>query len=221
MLPQTEPLAKNRPLAVGGILMLLLYSFQNFIPGVASLSLMMGLIITVAMVVVSLLLFLPELKRDIPFFSENFKTYCRFFFPRFGIFFLCYYAVALTLTILTKAPAANQDLLMGVSLPLLAFSALIYAPIVEETIYRGFLRRWIADDNFFIIVSALIFGMIHMLHPGQTMAQYLYIIEYAMLGGFLAWLYVKSDNICLSMMGHFFLNLAAFIPMVLSVLFGI
>ncbi|MBR5329590.1 MAG: CPBP family intramembrane metalloprotease [Firmicutes bacterium] len=221
MLPQPEPLVKRKPLAIGGILMLLLYSFQNFIPGVASLSLMMGILITAAMVVVSLLLFLPELKRDVPLFFENFKTYCRFFFPRFGIFFLCYYAVALTITILAKVPAANQDLLMGVSLPLLAFTALIYAPVVEETIYRGFLRRLIADDTFFIIVSALVFGMIHMLHPDQTMAQYLYIIEYAMLGGFLAWLYVESDNICLSMMGHFCLNLAAFIPMVITVLMGV
>lgn len=214
MLPQQEPLVKNKLLGVGGILMLLLYTFQNFIPGVERISFLGGLAITGLIVVVTLLLFLPELKRDVPVFFGNFGTYCRYFFPKFGVFFLCYYAVALTLTIVVQAPAANQDLLMDVSLPLLAFTALIYAPIVEETIYRGFLRRVIGDDTFFIIVSAMIFGGIHMLHPGQTMAQYLYIIEYAMLGGFLAWLYVKSDNICLSMLGHFCLNLAAFIPMV-------
>ena len=129
-------------------------------------------------------------------------------------FFVLYYAVALVLTIITQAPAANQALLSQISLPILAFSALIYAPVVEEVIYRGFLRRWFDSDKAFILVSALIFGAIHMLHPGQTAMQYLYIIEYVMLGGFLAWLYVKSDNICLAMMGHFFLNLAAFIPMI-------
>lgn len=214
MLPQQEPLKKNSLLAIGGMLILLFYTFQNFIPGIENVPLIAGLGITILIVVVALLLFLPELKRDVPVFCENFGTYCRFFFPKFGIFFVIYYAVALALTLITQAPAANQELLSQVSLPILAFSALAYAPVVEEVIYRGFLRRWIPNGTVFIIVSALIFGAIHMLHPGQTAMQYLYIIEYVMLGGFLAWLYVKSDNICLAMMGHFFLNLVAFIPMI-------
>jgi len=213
MLPQQEPLQKNSLLSIGGMLMLLFYTFQNFIPGIEKIPFIVGLGITVLIVIVSLLLFLPELKRDVPMFCEHIGTYSRFFFPKFLRFFVLYYAVALVLTIITQAPAANQALLSRISLPILAFSALIYAPVVEEVIYRGFLRRWFDSDKAFILVSALIFGAIHMLHPGQTAMQYLYIIEYAMLGGFLAWLYVKSDNICLAMMGHFFLNLAAFIPM--------
>ena len=213
MLPQQEPLKKNSLLAFGGMLILLFYTFQNFIPGIEKVPLIAGLGITILIVIMALLLFLPELKRDVPMFCEYFSTYCRFFFPKFGLFFVLYYAVALALTIITQTPAANQELLDQISLPILAFSALIYAPVVEEVIYRGFLRRLITNGNTFIIISALIFGTIHMLHPGQTMMQYLYIIEYVMLGGFLAWLYVKSNNICLAMMGHFFLNLVAFIPM--------
>lgn len=213
MLPQQEPLQKNSKLAFGGLLILLFYTFQNFIPGIEKVPFIAGLGITILIVMVSVLLFLPELKRDVPMFCEHIGTYSRFFFPKFLRFFVLYYVVALALTIITQAPAANQELLAQVSLPILAFSALVYAPVLEEVIYRGFLRRWIPDGNTFIVVSALIFGVIHMLHPGQTALQYLYVIEYAMLGGFLAWLYVKSDNICLAMMGHFFLNLAAFIPM--------
>lgn len=212
MLPQPQPVAKNKLLTGGGILMLLFYTFQNFIPGVEGLPYLVRLCITALVVAVTLLLFWPELKRDIPLFFGNFRNYCRFFFPKFGLFFVIYYAVALMLSVLIQEPSANQSLLLNVSLPLLAFSSLIYAPIVEETIYRGFLRRLIENDRIFILVSALIFGVIHMLHSGQTLAQYLYIIEYAMLGGFLAWLYVKSDNICLAMLGHCCLNLVAFLP---------
>ena len=213
MLPQQEPVAKNKLLTIGGILMLLFYTFQNFIPGIAFLPRPVALAITALIVVVSLLLFLPELKRDVPAFFKNIREYSRFFFPKFGIFFVVYYLVAFTITLIAQVPAANQALLEQISLPLLAFSALLYAPVLEEVLYRGFLRRVMDDDSFFIIVSALIFGAIHMLHGGQTAAQYLYIIEYCMLGGFLAWIYVKSDNICVSMLGHFCLNLVAFIPM--------
>lgn len=214
MLPQQEPAAKNTALTLGGILMLLFYTFQNFIPGIEKLSLPLSLAITVAIVVIALLLFLPEFKRDVPAFFKNFGVYCRFFFPKFGVFFLVYYLVAFTITLIAQMPAANQALLAELPLPLLAFSALIYAPVVEETIYRGYLRRVISDDTFFIIVSALIFGAIHMLHGGQTAAQMLYIVEYCLLGGFLAYLYVKSDNICVAMLGHFCLNFVAFIPMI-------
>lgn len=212
MLPQSQPVKKNKLLTFGGVLILLFYTFQNFIPGVEKLSFGVGLCITALMVIAAILLFFPELKRDVPLFFENFGVYCRFFFPKFGIFFVIYYAVAFTLAVLIQDTAANQSLLLTVSLPLLAFSSLIYAPIVEEIIYRGYLRRLIENDRIFILISALIFGIIHMLHPGQTLAQYLYVIEYAMLGGFLAWLYVKSDNICLSMLGHCCLNLVAFLP---------
>lgn len=212
MLPQSQPVAKNKLLTWGGILMMLFYTFQNFIPGVEGLSYFARLCITALVVAVTILLFLPELKRDIFLFFGNFRCYCRFFFPKFGLFFVVYYAVALMLSVLIQEPSANQSLLLTVSLPLLAFSSLIYAPIVEEIIYRGFLRRFIENDRIFMLISALIFGIIHMLHSGQTLAQYLYIIEYAMLGGFLAWLYVKSDNICLSMLGHCCLNLVAFLP---------
>ena len=213
MLPQQEPVAKNKLLTIGGILMLLFYTFQNFIPGIGLLPRIAALSITVLIVVVSLLLFLPELKRDVPAFFKHIREYSRFFFPKFGIFFIAYYLVAFTITLIAQVPAANQALLENFPLPLLAFSALLYAPLVEETVYRGFLRRVVRDDTFFIIVSALIFGTIHMLHGGQTAAQYLYIIEYCMLGGFLAYIYVKSDNICVAILGHFCLNFVAFIPM--------
>lgn len=212
MLPQSQPVKKKKLLTFGGILILLFYTFQNFIPGVENLSFWAGLCITALVVIAAILLFLPELKRDVFLFFDNFGVYCRFFFPKFGVFFVIYYAVAFTLAVLIRDMAANQSLLLTVSLPLLAFSSLIYAPIVEEIIYRGFLRRLIENDRIFMLISALIFGIIHMLHPGQTLAQYLYIIEYAMLGGFLAWLYVKSDNICLAMLGHCCLNLVAFLP---------
>ena len=48
----------------------------------------------------------------------------------------------------------NQESIMSLplwnSIPL----AVIYAPIVEESLFRGCIRRFIKDDKIFIIVSA-------------------------------------------------------------------
>lgn len=214
MLPQQQSLEKKPLLTVFGFLLLIYYSFQNFIPGMASLSrpVSYGIVGLVFLLVVCC--FLPELKRDVPVFFRHFKTYCGFFFPKFVFFFLIYFLVALIISVVAGEASANQEALYSVPLPMLAFTALIYAPVLEEIIYRGFLRRLVPGDALFVLVSALVFGLVHMLHPGQSLAQMLYFMEYALIGGFLADLYVKSDNICLSMLGHFSMNLIAFIPMI-------
>lgn len=216
MLPQQAPVKNNFTLTVLGIFVLFFYTFQNFIPGIGSLPRPISYGLVVVIFIITVLLFLPELKRDAPVFFRYLKDYCSFFFPKFGIFFLLYFAVAVTVTMLVQAPSANQAALYAFPLPLLAFSALIYAPILEEIIYRGFLRRAFSSDTMFIVVSALIFGGIHMMHPGQDMTQMLYLFEYALLGGFLAYLYAKSDNIFVSMLGHFCLNFIALIPMLIA-----
>ena len=58
----TDVVILEREPSIGGILMLLFYTFQNFIPGIAFLPRPVALAITALIVVVSLLLFLPELK---------------------------------------------------------------------------------------------------------------------------------------------------------------
>ena len=151
MLPQQEPLVSHKALTIGGILMLLFYTFQNFIPGIGLLPRPVALLITALIILITLFLFLPELKRDVPSFFKNLGAYSRFFFPKFGIFFIVYYLVAFTIALIAQEPAANQAILTEFPLLLLAFSALIYAPILEEILYRGFLRRVIRDDTFFIL----------------------------------------------------------------------
>ena len=216
MIPQQTPIEKKPFLTVSGILLVLFYSFQNFIPGIGSLSRGVSYTIVALVFLAAAAVFWPELKRDVPAFFKHFKDYCVFFFPKFGIFLLIYFVTAVFITAAAGEASANQTALSGFPLPLLAFSALIYAPVLEEIIYRGFMRRLFSGDEMFILVSAFFFGLIHMLHPGQSFGQMLYILEYALLGGFLAYLYAKSDNICVSMLGHFFLNFVAFLPMLFA-----
>ena len=212
MLPRVEPVPKNAVLTLAGFILLLLYSFQNRIPGITSLSRTVSYLIVAVFFVVAVLVFLPELKRDVPLFFRRFPSYFGFFLPKFCVFLLIYYVVAFTLAVFIGEEAANQSVLKNYPLKVLVLLALFYAPILEEILYRGFLRRLIHGKMLFIVVSSLFFAVIHMLHPGQSFAQLFYIFDYALLGGFLAYLYVKTDNICVAMLGHFSLNLLALLP---------
>ena len=88
MLPQQTPIEKNPFLTVSGILLLLFYSFQNFIPGIGSLSRGVSYTIVALVFLAAVAAFWPELKRDVPAFFKHFNDYCVFFFPKFGIFVL-------------------------------------------------------------------------------------------------------------------------------------
>lgn len=213
MLPKLPPVERNKGLTVIGILILLFYTFQNFIPGIEKISRPIAYVIVLCVFFLTVATFFPELKRDFPVFFRNIPQYAKFFFPKFGTFLLVYLITAITVSLIVGEASANQTALQTFPIGILAVMAIIYAPIQEEIIYRGFLRRVISNDNRFILISALIFAIIHMLQPGQTLLQYLYVLEYALLGGFLAWLYAKSDNIFVSMLGHCCLNIIAFLPM--------
>ncbi len=216
MLPSSEPLRKNTVLNVAGVVMLALYSLQNLIPGAASLPRPAAYALVAVFSLTAAALFFRELRRDLPVFLDHFTSYCRFFFPKFFLFLLIYFAAAVTIAVIVGETSANQAALTAFPKWMLLLLALVYAPVMEEILYRGFLRRVIADEALFIVVSAVIFGAIHMMHPGQDPLQFLYIIEYSLLGGFLAYLYAKTDNIFVSMMGHFFLNAIAAVPLLLT-----
>ena len=216
MLPQPTPIERKLVSTAFGILFLLFYSFQNFIPGIGALPRALAYVLVALVLLGSAASLWPELKRDVPLFFRYFRSYFGFFFPKFVLFMVIYFVTAVLIAAAAGEASANQTALSGFPLPLLAFSALIYAPVLEEIIYRGFMRRLFSGDEMFILVSAFFFSLIHMLHPGQSFGQMIYILEYALLGGFLAYLYAKSDNICVSMLGHFFLNFVAFLPMLFA-----
>lgn len=85
-------------------------------------------------------------------------------------------------------------------------AVVVIAPIVEEIIFRGlilkgFLKHYSVKKS--IIISALLFGIIHM-NPWQFVS--------ALVGGtILGWWYVKTDSILVSIFGHALNNGMSFI----------
>ncbi|GEP72969.1 CAAX amino terminal protease family protein [Lentilactobacillus rapi DSM 19907 = JCM 15042] len=93
------------------------------------------------------------------------------------------------------------------TLVLMGITAVFCSPILEELVFRGFLIGAFFNAKSFwapIIVSAVIFSMAHM----ETI-NVISFLTYALLGGILGYLFVKTRNIKVSIGLHFLNNLIA------------
>ena len=96
------------------------------------------------------------------------------------------------------------------------FSISIYAPFIEEIIFRKSIRDFIFSFGnnkitkyIFCIVSGFVFAILHIVGAATSPIDYLYTVPYFALGFSFAMLYCKSDNIFSSISMHFLHNTAA------------
>ncbi|MCI9246833.1 MAG: CPBP family intramembrane metalloprotease [Clostridia bacterium] len=152
-----------------------------------------------------------DIKRDFLTFKGNFKTYMKYIFPKLGIFFIVYIIISVPIALIAGQISTNQAQLNELPLVLTATMAILFAPILEEFMFRGLLRKSIPNDIIFMIISGLIFGAAHMLYAEENLLMYIYIIPYTLLGYFLARSYAKTNNIFTNISIHFFWNTFAII----------
>lgn len=97
---------------------------------------------------------------------------------------------------------------------LMMFTTLIFAPIVEEGVFRAAIFRPLRTKHSFLLaalVSAFAFGFIHVsqsLLSGDFQDLW-YVFSYAVIGFFSCLSYEKTGNIYASMLFHFLNNLLA------------
>lgn len=97
-----------------------------------------------------------------------------------------------------------------------AFASCIFAPFVEEIIFRKCLAKVFKNSFLFIVISGLLFGLAHTITEIGT-SQMLYIIPYGLFGSVFAYMYSKTKNIFVSMTFHFIHNTVLVILSLLSV----
>ncbi len=147
-----------------------------------------------------------DIKRDFLTFKGNFKTYMRYIFPKLGIFFIIYIVISVPIALIAGKISTNQAQLNELPLALTATMAILFAPILEEFMFRGLLRKSIPNDTLFMIISSFVFGAAHMLYAEENLMMYIYIIPYTLLGYFLARSYAKTNNIFTNISIHFLWN---------------
>ena len=203
------------------VILLIVYFSQFFwsklLPTGDSAKLFVGLGFYILMMILSIGFFYDLLKDNFKVFRTNFKAYFQNLIGTVGKFYLVYLGISLIVVFLGRMDtSANQSAIEELPLWYSAPLAILYAPLVEETLFRGCIRRFIKNDKFFIVVSAVAFGLIHtMFSEASLYTALVQAIPYATLGGFLAYLYTKTNNICTNMAFHFFQNSIAMIITIL------
>lgn len=176
-------------------------------------------LVYIILFIVTILVFRKQLVYDFKKFKEYFREYNVLVLKTWGKALLGIMIINLVIQIFTTSDTAtNQESLQKMfnSLPIaVALLSMVYAPIVEEILFRGVFRKFINKKYLYIIISGFIFGLLHVIDDFQTISELLYIFVYSLLGCALASLYYKTNNICTNMYMHFLQNTLSVIGMII------
>lgn len=219
-IPKLEPEKVNTKMIVEGIVLLVIYFsqlfFNHFIADDPKIKIIVSCCFYVLMIVLVIIVFRNLFKTCFVAYKNNFKAYMQYIWPRIGIFYLIYLVIALISSLLTSGVSANQNSIEELPTLLLIPLTIIYAPIVEEGLFRGVLRRFIKNDVIFIIVSGLVFGLLHTVFLEKDLFNLIFAtLPYLAMGLFMAYLYVKTNNIFTNMTFHAFQNTIGVIIIIL------
>ena len=193
-------------------LLLLVVYFSHFIwseylPNDFPTAIMIEIVFNLIMIVLCILVFYDQLSFNFKVFKANFRSYMRFILPRLGIAYVFLFVASMISVMITKnAVSVNQETVEALPLYYMLPAAVIYAPIVEEILFRGVFRRFIKNDILFIIISALIFGLLHTIGESSLLEILVMALPYSTLGAYLAYSYVKTNNIFTSITSHAIFN---------------
>ena len=148
--------------------------------------------------------FRKRLARDLKAFKENFGTYIGYIFKWWGIMMLLSLGAAILRLLLGgDVETANQSLLNSLPIWYVGPLAIIWAPFVEEGIFRGGLRRFVKNDKLFIVLSAVLFGLLHTIgSEAGVYDMFVQSLQYMVMGGVMAYTYTKTNNIFVNMGIH-------------------
>ena len=115
-------------------------------------------------------------KNFIKYFEISFKNW----FLGFIIMFVTNIIISSLVPGLGKNESSVQDLIA--KLPFIAFIlTTIFAPFTEEMVFRKYLQDCFNNKTIYMIISGLLFGLVHVMGFG-SLKEYLLIIPYGSIG---------------------------------------
>ena len=112
-----------------------------------------------------------------------------------------------------QVEAENQSMIIDLYAQapyLIVIQALLYAPIVEEIMFRGLIFGALSKKSMFLatLISSSLFGLAHVYNSvlSGNLGDLWFFFTYALLGYFLNRAYIKSGSIVSSMALHFINN---------------
>lgn len=173
--------------------------------------------IYLALLVLSISVFWKDIKNGFKLIKANFKTYVKYTLRVLGIMFIFYFMAAMISAFTTEQiDPVNQQILEVLPMGILAPIAIIWAPIVEESLYRGVIRKLIKNDIVYIIISSVLFGLAHVMGEATIGAAIANGIPYAILGGGFTYIYCKTNNMAGNIIAHSAYNTLGVLLMLLG-----
>ena len=162
--------------------------------------------------VLALLVFIllrKELVRDFKVFKNNFGTYHNFAARGFFWIMVLNLTSGIILNRIVGGTSENQAALNEMPLWFMIIFGTLIGPMVEEGIYRGMLGKFVKNKVAFVIISTLLFAAMHVVTitalPESPM-QYLFLIQYGLMGLVLSINYTRTKNLFSSYMVHMIMN---------------
>lgn len=220
-LPVLEKIETNKREVIIGIVLAVVYFSQfiwrDYIPDNKTVYYITAIAFYLVVIALAIMFWKKSIKRDAKALKENFGTYLKHILANIGLMYLCMLPANIIVMIMTgNVSSANQQNLEAMPSWYVVPLAIIYAPIVEETIFRGLIKKVIKNKTVFMIVSAICFGLLHTITSEVTLFNIIVgAIPYAIMGAFFARIYNKTENITTSMLTHCIMNsLASLITLI-------
>lgn len=157
-----------------------------------------------------LLILNKEIVNDFKDFKNNFKLYFKKYFIYWILLLLLMIASNLIIQLIYPgSSSANESNFRNTFsyAPIYSFiSACLFAPIIEELIFRMCIKKIFINKYLFIFASSFIFGGLHIIGNINNSLDLLYLFPYALPGLILSYVYYSSNNIFTSIGIHFIHN---------------
>lgn len=151
-------------------------------------------------------------------FGDNLEVSLKYWLIGFGVMVVSNLFITF---ILNKEIAGNEEQVRNYLdlLPLfMIFNTVIYAPISEELTFRKSIKDAISNKWVYVMISGVIFGLLHIINYITSPIDLIYLIPYSALGVSFALLYYKTDNIFSCITVHAIHNSLAVITYLLGAL---
>lgn len=161
-------------------------------------------------IILMLFIYRKEIIIDIKDFKKNYKEYLSKYVLVYMVGVILMGIINILLTQITKIELSGNEegiRMLIKEVPLyMFFSTVIYAPIIEELIFRKSIRNIFKNKYIFIIISGVIFGVLH-ISDFSNINEILFGIPYIIMGIDFAYIYYKTNNIFTTMSFHMIHNL--------------
>ena len=167
----------------------------------------------ICLITIGLILYGKELKQEWKMFKknkgDNIDTAIKYYFIGLGIMIASNILINFILKLGNSQNEVRVQSMIKTSPWLMLICAGLFAPIVEELLFRKTFKNVFKKKYLFIFISGFIFGLLHIIsYKLKTPLELLYIIPYGALGLFFALMDYEVDSTFPSVFMHMFHNIA-------------